>query len=93
MSALRGWASFFRVSGDGDLLSEAISLRRGRRVNLPDDSAGCKSAALAVAGDGFESFGSLLADSFRRSALGRFTRAIALEGAALGAICFRVFGF
>ena len=80
ISVFLGCEVFLRDSGDGILLLEATSLRRGRRVNWPEDSAGVMSAALVDVFDFVAGRGVLLAVCFRISVSARATRARETEG-------------
>ena len=85
ISVFFGREVFLRVNGDGTLLDDAISLRRGRRVSCPEASAGFMLAAFSEAFACVAGRGVLFAVCFRISVLGRWTRALDTEGRAVSA--------
>ena len=75
ISVFFGCEFFFRVNGDGASLVDATSLRRGRRVSCPEDSAGLSSVVFFAEATFAAGRGVLFAGCFLISVLFRVTRA------------------
>jgi len=75
ISVFFGCEFFLRVSGEGILLVDATSLRRGRRVSCPEDSEGLSSVVFLDDVTFVAGLGVLLAGCFLISVWSRATRA------------------